>query len=166
MNIASLSDKYQVLKITANDIDSILSLCNKNKMYYKFCPPNACRESIIKDLKALPPGKKHKDKYYIGFFEHKKLIAVMDLILKYPNDETAYIGFFMMNSELQGMGIGTSIINGCCEYLKIIKFTKARLGYVKGNNQAKSFWQKNKFIPIGAEVKQELYTVVVMEKEL
>ncbi len=166
MNIALLSEKYEVKKITETDIESVLNICNSNKMYYKFCPPNACRESIKSDLKALPPGKKHKDKYYIGFFENEKLIAVMDLISKYPNDETAYIGFFMMNSELQGMGIGTFIITDCLEYLKSIKFKKAQLGYVKNNNQAKSFWNKNKFLPTGIEKKQELYTVVVMEKLL
>lgn len=42
-----------------------------------------------------------KDKYYVGFYHKDKLVAVMDLIVKYPNDETAFIGFFMMAKKLQ-----------------------------------------------------------------
>lgn len=41
------------------------------------------------------------------------LIAVMDLILKYPNDETAFIGLFMVDSASQGKGTGTAIIEEC-----------------------------------------------------
>lgn len=36
----------------------------------------------------------YADKYYIGYFEGEKLVAVMDLILNFPNKETAFIGFF------------------------------------------------------------------------
>ncbi len=46
------------------------------------------------------------------------LIAVMDLILKYPNDETAFIGLFMVDSASQGKGTGTAIIEECLCFLK------------------------------------------------
>lgn len=88
----------------------------------------------------------------------------MDLIYQYPNAETAFIGFFMMDVQLQGKGIGTNIISNVLKYLESINFKKVRLGYVKGNNQAKSFWDKNKFLFTGVEDKQEKYTVIVMEK--
>ena len=31
-------------------------------------------------MRILPPGKSIEDKYYIGFYQEGKLIAVMDLI--------------------------------------------------------------------------------------
>lgn len=34
----------------------------------------------------------------------------MDLILNFPDNDTAFIGFFMMNQALQGKGIGSEII--------------------------------------------------------
>ena len=55
-------------------------------------------ESIREDMKVLPPGKSGEDKFYVGFFDGSMLTAVMDLILKYPNDETAFIGLFMVDS--------------------------------------------------------------------
>ncbi len=166
MNINLLSSKYKVKKIDENDIQQVLKLCLQNPLYYKHCPPNATIENINEGLKALPPNKTYEDKYYIGFFEDEKLVAVMDLICKYPDDETAFLGFFMMSSEYQKKGIGTFIISDCINYLKSIQYKKVRLGYVKENNQARNFWQKNGFLPTGIEKAQELYTIVVMEKAL
>ena len=49
-------------------------------------------------------------KYYVGFYDGDILVAIMDLIDGYPDSDTAFIGFFIMNRQLQGRQIGTSII--------------------------------------------------------
>lgn len=164
MNIQMLSTKYDVRKIVDKDIIDVLRLCESNPTYYKHCPPAVNVEKIKEDMAALPPNKTYDDKYYIGFFEDNELVAVMDLISKYPNKETAFIGFFMVDSKLQGVGVGSNIITECLKALKCLGYQKVRLGYVKENPQPKAFWEKNKFRPTGIEVTQELYTVVVMEK--
>lgn len=79
----------------------------------------------------MPKGKSFDDKYYIGFYQKGKLVAVMDFITEYPNKETVYIGFFMMNKKMQGKGIGTDIIAEVCSCLKENGFSKVELGYVK-----------------------------------
>ena len=84
-----------------------------NPIFYKYCPPCVTLESIREDMKVLPPGKSGEDKFYVGFFDGSMLTAVMDLILKYPNDETAFIGLFMVDSASQGKGTGTAIIEEC-----------------------------------------------------
>lgn len=166
MNIERLSTKYQIRKLTEDDIEIIYQLEINNPLFYEYCPPFVTRESIQEDMKALPPRKTYDDKYYIGFFDQEKLVAIMDLILKYPNDKTAFIGFFMMNQDDQGKSVGTSIIDECVSYLKSVNYEYIRLGYVKGNPQSQAFWVKNGFIKTGIEDRQENYTVVIMEREL
>ncbi len=39
------------------------------------------------------------------------LTAVMDLILDYPVDHAAFIGFFMTDTSCQKKGVGSGIIN-------------------------------------------------------
>ena len=90
----------------------------------------------------------------------------MDLILNYPNQETAFIGFFMMNKDFQGKGIGTEFFSVCSLRLKEEGYDYIRLGFAKGNQQSESFWLKNGFARTGVEVMQECYTIVVMEKAL
>lgn len=165
MNPQNLSHSYAVRKLTEQDLPRLLTLCEQNPQYYRHCPPDASLSSLQEDMTALPPQKTVDDKYYIGFFDGDTLIAVMDLILQYPNEETAFIGFFMINAKNQGCGIGSQIISEVFSYLKQ-SFSSVRLGYVKGNKQAEQFWKKNGLDPTGVVTEEELYDIVVMERLL
>ena len=166
MNISSMSSKFVVEYIKESEINKVYSLCKENPMYYKYCPPFITIQEIKTNMFSLPKGKTLEDKHYVGFYANNNLIAVLDLICKYPNEETAFIGFFIMSRELQGKGEGTKIITEVCEYLKTIGFQKLKLGYAKGNSQSEMFWRKNDFSKTGVEIKTDSYTIVVMEKIL
>ncbi len=165
--LKQLSNSYQLRRLTKEDISCVLELCKGNPYYYKHCPPSPTPENIKRDMRALPPRTTKKDKRYIGFFQGAELIAVMDLIFNYPNSETCFIGFFMMNKKYQGQGIGSQIIQNALEYLKNF-YKTVRLGYVSTNEQAKRFWLKNGFKYTGKEYRdsQYLYVVKIMAKEL
>ena len=92
--------------------------------------------------KHYPPDKESFDKYYLGYYDGEKLIAVMDLILHYPDKDTAFIGFFMTDVSVQNAGIGSVIIDMLCSCLKNYGFSSIRLGWVKGNPQVEHFWKK------------------------
>ena len=96
-------------------------------------------------MEALPPGKSEEDKLYLGFFEKETLVAVMDLILKFPEEETAYIGLFMTEVT---------------EQLKLCGYLKVRLGVDKGNPQSFAFWTKNQFKVVAEK------EYIIMEKKL
>lgn len=165
MDFTQLSKTYQVKKLNKNNLEELMQLCLGNSLFYEFCPPKPTFQSLLEDMKKLPPHKTQKDKYYIGFFEENQLIAVMDLILAYPNASTAFIGFFMVHKEVQGRGIGRLIIKETSQYLSK-DFQSLRLGYVLGNPQSEAFWLKQGFQKTGIIVQEELYTIVVLEKEL
>lgn len=112
-------------------------MLSKNTLYYEHCPPFVSRQSILEDMERLPPGKERKDKYYIGFYQAGRLIAVMDLIDGYPEAEIAYIGFFMTERSLQGNGIGTE-----------------------------HFWLKNGFVPFRETTSQTADEVILAERVL
>lgn len=145
LNIKSLSDAFTVRKLDSSDSDLIYSLCADNLIFYRYHPPFVTRESILQDMVALPPGKDISDKFYVGFFDAEALVAVLDLILDYPEKGTDFIGFFMMNANLQGRGAGSKIIQECLAFLKTTGCRKVRLGVDQGNPQSSAFWQKNGF---------------------
>ena len=165
MEVRELSEKYEVTIAVEEDIPDILRLCRGNPMYYRHCPPEVSEESIREDMVKLPPNKGREDKLYICFRDGDRLTAVMDLILKYPNEETAFIGFFMVDSEVQGKGVGSKIAEDVFRRLKR-EFSSVRLGYVKGNEQSRCFWEKNGFLPTGIVLKEEKYEIIVMEKNI
>ena len=166
MNIQFLSNRYNIRDLLPQDAEMVCEVLKKNTTFYKYHPPMVTIESILEDMEALPPNKEYEDKHYIGFFGEGALVAVMDLIEHYPNQETALLGFFAMNSDLQGQGIGTQIISDSVAYLAQVGFKKVRLGIDKGNPQSKAFWLKNGFGFTGEEYESDGSVILVMERKL
>lgn len=94
MNISLFSNQYLVRKMCSHDAAEVYTLCYKNSLYYQYCPPFVSEQSIMNDMSVLPPNKEMCDKYYLGFYDGEKMIAVMDFIMAYPDELTAFIGFF------------------------------------------------------------------------
>ncbi len=163
---ADLSSVYTVRPIEETDIQTVYALARKNPLFYQHCPPFVTKSSLLADMKALPPNKTLRDKYYLGFWKDGELIAVVDLILAFPNDQTAFIGFFMVNRAFQGKGIGSAILHELLSSIRQLGYFFVRLGYAKGNPQSRAFWVKNGFAETGVEYKNPGYTVMVMERSL
>ncbi|VUW96805.1 Acetyltransferase (GNAT) family protein [Streptococcus constellatus] len=163
--IAQLSKHYSCRILTEKDIPSILSLYESNPLYFQHCPPEPNLASVKEDMLRLPEGKAKSDKFYVGFWNNSNLVAVMDFVYAYPDEETVFIGLFMVDQAYQGKGTGGQIVTEALAYFAK-NFRKARLAYVKGNLQSQHFWEKQSFKPIGYEVKQALYTIVIVERSL
>lgn len=165
LNIKNLSKDYKVEKLTEDDVETIYNLCQGNKLFYRYCQAEPSREQILSDLYIRPEGLSKDDKYYLGFFKDEVLVAVLDILDGYPDEETCFIGFFMVNILFQGQGIGSEIIENLLEYIKKVGKGKVRLGIDKGNPQSKAFWQKNGFKVI-KEVERPGGTILLAEKML
>lgn len=166
LKVDNLSRKYAVKLLSDRDVAAVYNLCSKNTLYYDFCPPFVTPESIKADMTALPPGKRREDKFYLGYFDNDNLIAVMDLILGYPDEETAYVGFFMTDVSVQGKGVGSAIISEMSQFICSQGYSDIQLGWVKGNPQAEHFWLKNGFIATGKLYDMDDYTVVEARKNM
>ena len=164
-NISLLSKNYIVRRMDDSDAEEILNLCKGNPMYYQYCNMEPSRDQILSDLHITPPGVDISDKYYVGFYQNKELVAVMDLIDGYPKPDCGYIGFFMMRAAFQKQQIGSTIVRDVCAYLKQIGKTAVRLGIAEDNPQANHFWQKNGFTVI-KEADRNGHTLLVAERKL
>lgn len=170
MEVSCLSTAYRVRRLEEADVPQILRLCSGNPQFYQYHPPLATADSVRADIRALPPGKMPEDKFYVGYFagddlstgtpSEERLTAVLDLILDYPEEKTAYIGFFMVDAAMQGTGLGSRLAGEVAAYLRAQGYTKLRLGVDRGNPQSLSFWRKNGF----AQVSEGVY--IVMERAL
>ena len=155
-----LSAQYQVRRLTEDDLPELLELARANTTYYEHLHTRPTLENLREDLAKLPPRTTAEDKYFLGFYQDGRLCAALDLILHYPNRETAFIGWFILRRDLQGRGEGTAIFS---ELLFHLPFRYLRLGYVKGNRESERFWKKLHFAPTGLEIPGEGYTMVVLE---
>lgn len=161
-----ISTQYQVKRMTEEDLPELLVLAQGNPSYYAHMHEQPELETLRRDLTRLPPRTTPEDKYFLGFYRDGRLCAALDLILRYPNPETAFIGWFILRKDLQGKGTGTAIINELLVFLEEQGFRYVRLGCVKGNPESRAFWEKNRFAPTGVELPTDSYIIVVMERNL
>ena len=164
-DITKFSSRYAVRLMRDSNADAILDFCLQNTQYYQYCGKLPSKELVLNDLHITPPGIEMSSKYYVGFYDNTVLVAIMDLIDGYPSSNSGYIGFFMVNKQLQANQIGTEIIQEVCRYLKKNGIKTVRLGIDKGNPQSDHFWKKNGFLVI-KEVEQDGGIVLVAEKTL
>ncbi|HEM2809864.1 TPA: GNAT family N-acetyltransferase [Streptococcus suis] len=165
MKISQFSTQYQVRKLTEADLEQVLALYQTNPLYFEHFPPLPSLESLADDLVECPPGKELSDKYFLGFWDKERLVAILDLIDGYPTAEIAYIGLFMVDANLSGQGLGSRIMAELLSRLAT-HFKKVRLGFVESNPQSSHFWAKLGFYPTG-EVKEIAgKTIVIAEYAL
>lgn len=157
---------YNVKKLDMQECESILALYRSNPQYFEYCPPKPTIDTVKDDLSALPDNVDIKDKHFLGFYDGDQLIGIIDLITKYPDEETCFIGLFMIDSKYQNKGIGSKIIEDICAYLKNNNYKYIRLAYVLENNKAKSFWQKNKFTPLEVTTSNDKLEVMLCIRKL
>lgn len=156
----TLSARYAVRRLSAADVEAVYALCRENRLFYDYHPPFVTRERILSDMAALPPGAEAQSKLFLGFFDGVRLIAILDLILGWPEEGLAWIGLFMTDVSAQGRGIGTAIMGELAERLRSMGIRALHLGVDRGNPQSAAFWRKNGF----AVLREGEY--IVMERSL
>lgn len=160
-----LSDAYTIRRLTDADVPMLYAWMLRNDQYFRYCGGSTTPERVRQDLTLCPPGTTPAQKHYVGFFDADTLVAVMDLIDGYPDADTAFIGFFMMNKDLQGQGTGTAIVREALAALRALGYTAVRLGIDKENPQSNHFWRKNGFAVL-REAAQERGIVLLAERRL
>lgn len=165
IQIEKLSGAYTIRRLTDADVPMLYAWMLRNDQYFRYCGGSTTPERVRQDLTLCPPGTTPAQKHYVGFFDADTLVAVMDLIDGYPDADTAFIGFFMMNKDLQGQGTGTAIVRDALAALRALGYTAVRLGIDKENPQSNHFWRKNGFAVL-REAAQERGIVLLAERRL
>lgn len=166
IDMSGLSGRYTIRRMTDADADALFCFCKKHTQFYRCCNAEPSKERVLNDLHITPPGIGPEDKYYVGFFQGDALVAVLDLIDGYPRPDAAFIGFFMVNADLEGKGVGTGIIGDVCDALRQTGKTAVRLAIAEDNPQANHFWKKNGFVVRDKVPMDGGWTALVAEKTL
>jgi ribosomal protein S18 acetylase RimI-like enzyme len=102
-------------------------------------------------LLFVPEGSAPDDKAPFGVWAGEELVGVLDLLLRYPDAETIYIGLLQIDRARQGQGIGTA----ACRALERDLLPRwpwarrLRLSVVRTNDQVLGFWRRMGFTETG-----------------
>lgn len=164
--LTELCDRFAVRELNAADIPEMLRVAKSNPLFYRYMRPDPTAENLAADLLALPPRRTLADKHFFGWFQGARLIAMMDLIVHYPQRDMAFIGWFILDGAVQRRGLGRQLVSEVLAMLKRQGVTEVRLGRIEGNPQSEHFWHVCGFAENGLGYDTEAYRVVVMAKTL
>ena len=144
-DIGALSTTHEVRRITEADISEVYALCKSNWKYYEciHCAPTV--ESLTEIISHVPEGVEASCKYFVGFYEEKRLVALLDLITGYPEKDDAFIGWFMVDGQQQRQGIGSQIFADIRGAMAAQGYDYLSLSCEKENKDAIAFWEAQGF---------------------
>ena len=148
-NLYNYFKNYNVVKIDNSNIEEVFKLCKHNTKYYEYLQEHPTLDGVRNILTELPPNTTLNNKHFVGFYQNNKLVAILDLIDGYPNKNMAFIGLFMVDINLQGLGVGKNIIKQLLRFLKNKKYISCDLGVIETNVEATEFWNKLGFTKTG-----------------
>lgn len=167
INVEALSTEYRAEIITKADIAPVYRLAKSNIRYYDTIKSVPTVESLTEIISEVPEGAGENAKNFIGFYNKDDvLIAVMDLITGYPESNDAFIGWFMVDGEMQGRGIGSGIFADVRAAMKAEGYDYLSLGCIRENKEALRFWESQGFKPTGEEKTEENYTVITLARAI
>ena len=167
LDIQTLSTQYRVRKITEADISSVYRLAKSNRRYYRYLGRIPTRESLTEIISEVPEGVSPVCKHFVGFCnEDDVLIAVMDLITGYPESDDAFIGWLMVDGEMQGRGIGSGIFADVRAAMKAAGYDYMSLAVIKKNEEALKFWKEQGFKVSEETVSTDGYEVYRMARDI
>ena len=164
--LGRLCGEFAVRGLSAEDVPEMLRLAQGNPLYYEHMRMQPTQENLLETLTALPPRRTLADKHFFGWFEGTRIVAMMDLIVRHPSQDMAFIGWFMVDAARQGCGLGRKLVAEVLAMLKEQGVTEVRLGRIVGNPQSERFWQACGFEDNGLGYDTEDYRVSVMAKRL
>lgn len=107
-------------------------------------------EDRITDMMTnIPDRGPVRNKLFLGFYKGKRMIALLDIVIKYPSEEVATIGFLMVRKEYQRKGIGTEVLTQALHLLHSHGFPVVRTIAPRHRLECGDFWEKNGFVATG-----------------
>ena len=164
--IDALSGEFAVRELTTADVTEMLRVARSNPLFYRYMRPDPDETNLAADLQALPPRRTLADKHFFGWFQGGKLVAMMDLIWRHPQEDMAFIGWFIVDGARQGVGLGRRLVGDVLAMLKTQGVREVRLGRIEGNPQSEHFWHLMGFAENGLGYDTDDYHVIVMAKTL
>lgn len=165
IDIKAFSSEYDVRRITEEDITSVYNLCRENRYFYRYLGRVATKESLTEVISNVS-AESDSGKYFIGFYDNSSLIAIADIIVGYPESDNAFIGWYVVDGNVQRKGIGSQIFADIRANLKSIGINKISLGCVKENEIAVNFWKGLGFTALDDEKQVGRHTVVTYERDI
>jgi GNAT superfamily N-acetyltransferase len=150
------------------DIQQFLEECSDYKMIE--CGQPVQPEDARSFLLDLPPGKTLEDKFVFAIEKEARIIALVDVLMNYKDENIWWIGLLLIHPDMRGKGMGRQIVNFLRDNFIQQGVREIRLGVLEENIPGQIFRKRMGFNPVELVPNRQYgiknHTVIVMSQQL
>lgn len=140
-------DNYSARLLEKQDIKIVQKFFENNEDFFIMGNGSSPKKNEAEELlNLLPEGKDSNDKFWIGLFDLNNLIAFVDIIQNYKNENEWSIEVFMVDKNYRNKSIATKLFNQLENLLISLKVNSLLTVVQEQNNCSLCFWGKVGFI--------------------
>ncbi|MCM8607341.1 MULTISPECIES: GNAT family N-acetyltransferase [Lactiplantibacillus] len=138
---AQLPD-FEIRLLTLADQEDLLRLEQSNPQYHQYFSPEPLTMTEVQhDLTAHPDELAAAQKQVFGFYLAHRLVAVVDLLNQYPQEQFLFIGLLMVNRAYQRKSVGRIIVTGLMQAALASNIKVIQLTRVTADEGVARFWE-------------------------
>lgn len=165
-----LGNKYQVKQLTQANVAEIFALQQEHDYYQYFQTTKLKETDILTDLTLFPEKSSLEHKFYLGIYHEGKLLAVLDLLLGYPEPQITWLGLLMISKHQIHQGVGRMLMEKLAQTLLREGFKIIGTAVPLQATGALKFFEKLGFLQIGMQTaftkEGAPFDVILLTKEL
>ncbi|BDZ29815.1 GNAT family N-acetyltransferase [Lactiplantibacillus sp. WILCCON 0030] len=134
---------FKIRLLTDTDQAELLALEQSNPTYHQYFSPNELTlAEIHDDLTAHPDEIEAAQKQVFGFYLANHLVAVLDILNQYPEQDFLFIGLLMVGNPYQRKSVGSVIATGLMQAALKSNIHCIQLTRVSADTGVAAFWKK------------------------
>lgn len=152
-------------KVTDANEQEAVSIYLNNQPYFSLTEDIASLQLLKQDMVDKPESVSKENKQFFLVRKDNQPVAILDYLIDYPEEKTAYIGLLLINDKRQGHG--KAVVHYLEERLLSEGITKLALAVLLNNQPADQFWRSLGFQPTietVAQMNQKKIKVLSYEK--
>ncbi|MBR3235022.1 MAG: GNAT family N-acetyltransferase [Atopobiaceae bacterium] len=150
LDVTRLSSGFEVRIIENEDIPSVFALARSNRVYYRYLGERPSKSDLTAMITKLIEEGEPTGKYFVGFYDSLGyLVAVMHLVCGWPDEHSAYIGWFMVAADMQRHGVGSQIFADVRGELAAMGYNRVVLSVPEKSQELVAFWEAQGFALTG-----------------
>ncbi|WP_048000921.1 GNAT family N-acetyltransferase [Lactiplantibacillus herbarum] len=146
MKLATLQEQlpnFKIKLLTLADQEALMQLEQSNPEYHQyFSPEPLTAAEVERDLTAHPDELAAEQKQVFGFYLANHLVAVLDVLSQYPQEQCLFVGLLMVNQAYQRKTVGSVIATGLMQAALQSDIKMIQLTRVSADEGVAHFWQK------------------------
>ena len=148
LSIEALSSEFEAREVSGSAVTDVQLLARSNRRYWREIGEKPTMPHLTAIIEDVPEGAEAK--HFVGFYnEDNELVAIMDLILGYPEHASALIRWFMVAAEWQRQGIGSQLFADVRAALSAQGYTHLELSAPAKADEVIAFWEGQGFEQVG-----------------